>query len=199
MQLLPRWPANRWDLNPIEMVWAIMGARLAGRRFSDRQGLFAALREMWNALSMDTINALVLDFPRRVSLVLAVRGASISQLLSSHMAEPRAQDVWGGAILPFTAEEDAHTMAWARQHGRKCTRLLEDGEWAGPRTTLSLKHRYFVLEDMERNEMLARLSELAADMEGLADIATDLMSDSDEARIRAFLHLPAPHCFCSET
>jgi transposase len=74
-----RWPANRCDLNPIEMVWAIIGPRLAGRRFSDGQGLFDALQEMWNALSMDAINGLVLGFPRRGDLGLEVREAWVSQ------------------------------------------------------------------------------------------------------------------------
>jgi hypothetical protein len=45
-----------------------------------------------------------------------------------------------------------------------------------------VKHRYFVLDDVERNEMLAGLSEFAAEMEGLADIAIDSMRDIDEDR-----------------
>jgi hypothetical protein len=94
------------------------------------------------------------------------------------MTESRVQDVWGEEIVPFTTEEEADIMAWVRQHGRKWRRLLEEGEQVGARTTLSLKHGCFVLDDIEPNEMLARLSELAADMEGLADIATGPMPDS---------------------
>jgi hypothetical protein len=156
MQLLPRWSANRCDLNPIEMVWAIMGARLgvAGSLFvrgSSPLCRSCGMHCPWiQSTRMCSIS----------SLVLAVRGASIPQLLSSHMTEPRARDMWGGEIVPFTAEKDAYIMAWVRHHWRKWTRLLEEGQGQRTRTALSLKHRYFVLDDTERNEMLARLSEL---------------------------------------
>ena len=182
MELMPRWPANRCDLNPIEMLWAIMGARMAGRSFADRHALFAALCEIWDALAMETINSLVADFSRRVDLVIQVRGASISQLLSSHIKEPRPQDVWDGEIVPFTAEEDAHIMSWVGTNGRKWARLLEEGPWAGTRTRLSLKHRYDMLDDIERNDLMVRLQEVAAGLDGFVDIATDLRPDIGEDR-----------------
>jgi hypothetical protein len=53
-------------------------------------------------------------------------------------------------------------------------------EWAS--TTLSLNDRCFVLDDVWQNERLGRLSELAADMKGLEDMATHPMPDIDEDR-----------------
>ena len=73
-------------------------------------------------------------------------------------------------------------MSWVGTYGRKWARLLEDGPWAGTRTRLSLKHRYDMLDDIERNELMIRLGQVAAELDGVVDIATDLRPDIDEDR-----------------
>jgi hypothetical protein len=117
--------------------------------------------------------------------------------------------------VPLIDAEDAHIMAWVRQEGRKWTRPLEEGQWEGAQTKLSLRHRFLVLDDLERNELLSRHAELATDAEGLADIPSEPTPNIDEDRpdeervwkvtglppagFRALLRLPALNSFCSET
>jgi hypothetical protein len=51
MPLWRRWPANRRDLDPMEMLWSMLWsmllATLVGREFAGRDVIFDALREVW--------------------------------------------------------------------------------------------------------------------------------------------------------
>jgi hypothetical protein len=73
---------------------------------------------------------------------------------------PREQDVWGGERVPFTTEEDAQLVARVRFKGRKGGRLFGELQWGCDRIKAGLKYRLFMLDDMERNVLMARLSDL---------------------------------------
>jgi hypothetical protein len=61
----------------------------------------------------ESIDGLVESFRSRLELCLACKGASISQLLSSHRIEPRPQDIADVDGFPaFTAEVDAEIREW---------------------------------------------------------------------------------------
>ena len=83
--ILPGWPPNSPDLNPIEMLWAILKRE---RHRVDGPTLEAQVLAAWESISYDTINHLVGSFRRRCEMVLAVEGASVSQYLSSHKHPP---------------------------------------------------------------------------------------------------------------
>ena len=88
-KILPGWPANSPDLNPIEMIWAILKKRLARRSCDSTGDLLQMLIALWQEITTDTVNALVESFRKRLELVILVNGESISQYLSSHMTPNR--------------------------------------------------------------------------------------------------------------
>ena len=71
MNILPGWPPNSPDLNPIEMLWAIIGRRLAGKDFGTTAELDAEVKRIWAELAQDTIDRLVQSFRSRLELCLA--------------------------------------------------------------------------------------------------------------------------------
>ena len=124
MNILPGWPPNSPDLNPIEMLWAIIGRRLAGKDFGTTAELDAEVKRIWAELAQDTIDRLVQSFRSRLELCLACNGASISQLLSSHRTEPRPQDIAEVTGFPeFSDEVDFQIRDWVENHGRTWTKL----------------------------------------------------------------------------
>ena len=79
MMIVPGWPPNSPDLNPIEIIWAIIKKKLKERIISKEDDLFKIVQNIWNALDENVINNLVKDFIRRCQLVLELGGGSISQ------------------------------------------------------------------------------------------------------------------------
>jgi hypothetical protein len=82
--LCPSWPPNSPDLNPIEMLWAIMKGRIKWSEIHDRDEAIAKITDAWNAIDMSVINSLCLSFSRRVQLMIAARGETIQPLLSEN-------------------------------------------------------------------------------------------------------------------
>jgi hypothetical protein len=86
------------------------------------------------------------SFRSRLELCLACKGASISQLLSSHRIEPRPQDIAHVNGFPaFTAEVDAAIRDWVGSHGGKWTKLRDhlksEGISLGDFPSVVLKNR----------------------------------------------------------
>ena len=117
VNVLAGWPPNRCDLIPIEMAWSVAGMSLERENVKRENELFAALRAVWDGLDMSVTNRLVASFKRRLEMAVEVRGNTISQLLSSHMA-PRPQDIRDCVIRLFTEEDDMLLREVVRVIGR---------------------------------------------------------------------------------
>jgi hypothetical protein len=82
--------------------------------------MFAVLQQIWDALDVGMINRLVMDFGRRLELVVLVNGNSISALLSSHARKPRLALCRSGK---FTEAEDTALVQGVVRWDRNWTRL----------------------------------------------------------------------------
>ena len=76
VKLLPDWPANSPDCNPVEHCWAWIAKRLAGRAFLTEEELEAAIREEWEGRPPTLIPNLYGSMIRRLTAVLVARGAA---------------------------------------------------------------------------------------------------------------------------
>jgi transposase len=75
------WPANSPDLNPIELLWAILKhavAKLAPQTVDELQQV---LLRAWNSIPQTTVDALCGSFGPRLQMCLDLDGASISNHL----------------------------------------------------------------------------------------------------------------------
>ena len=80
VKLLENWPPYSPDLNIIEVVWAIMKARVEQRNPKTLDQLKKILIEVWNDLSWPTINGLVSSMEKRLQIVNSNPSKSIWQL-----------------------------------------------------------------------------------------------------------------------
>ena len=64
------------DLNAIEVIWAILKRRVRLLNPQDLCSLEAAIIEVWNQLTLTTINNLIQSLPKRVAYVAANGGLS---------------------------------------------------------------------------------------------------------------------------
>lgn len=70
------WPARSPDLNPIEHAWDALGRRITARQPPPRTipELRTALREEWERIPADLLNALITSMPHRCEACVSVRG-----------------------------------------------------------------------------------------------------------------------------
>ncbi|GFT14467.1 transposable element Tcb2 transposase [Trichonephila clavipes] len=70
------WPACSPDLDPIELVWDILGRRIAARPRPPAtvRDLENALLEEWNSIPQSLIDNPIASMENRCAAVLAVRG-----------------------------------------------------------------------------------------------------------------------------
>ena len=189
VNVLPGWPPNRCDLNPIEMAWSVAGTSLDRDGLKTEDELFAALQAVWDGLDMSVTNRLVASFKRRLEMVVEVRGNTISQLLSSHM-DPRPQDVREGVIPIFTEEDDARLREGVHMIGRHWQRIQDQIAFSTPRSALELRMRYDYLEGQDRNELAMALEREfvhgQAEMDVMLEVgfAAETGDDAELARIR---------------
>jgi hypothetical protein len=194
MRILAGWPPNSPDYNPIEMLWAIIGHRLAGRTFANEAELFAAVKAIWEGIHQSSIDALVLSFRHRLETGVAANGGSISQIMSSHMSAPRPQDIANvPPVPPFTAELDGLVRSYVEDNGRKWTQMGREVAELNAYTPVILKNRFIQLEIEERNaefaefngirlvtmhpEVIAVYEQFDAD---LLDAVADAMADEED-------------------
>jgi len=74
IHLLPYWPSQSPDLNPIENLWSILDNNLKDRRPQSKAELFQVLQEGWNRLDVDLLRRLVESMPRRIQAVIDANG-----------------------------------------------------------------------------------------------------------------------------
>jgi transposase len=128
-QLLPYWPANSCDLNPIEMLWGIIKRKLNWAEVKTLGEAIQIIMDAWNAIPMAVINALCGSFDERLQMMRDLGGASIQPFLSAHMhriadslkrppnyLHPDAKGMW-------TADEDRLLLDRHAQIGSRWKRL----------------------------------------------------------------------------
>jgi hypothetical protein len=80
VQVLPNWPPYSPDLNIIETIWAIMKRRAEARQPKILGALIAVLFEVWDNLSVSTINGLLAQIPNRLIQVITGNGHTIQHV-----------------------------------------------------------------------------------------------------------------------
>jgi hypothetical protein len=158
--VLPGWPPNSQDLNAIEMVWAILEARVEKIAPETKQELSQIIGEVWDALYQRIVNRLLASFTSRLELVIKARGRSISPYLSSHQSEPTPEDVAANPdFRPFTGEEDELILHWVGRLGNHWKRICDSLEpHFGARERTEIKHRVKWLTDIHENHQPSRLT-----------------------------------------
>lgn len=74
INVLPDWPANSPDLNPIENVWGIIKQQVYRHRYNSLAQLKAAVEAAWDAIALHTLQNLMGNMPRRLQRVVARNG-----------------------------------------------------------------------------------------------------------------------------
>ena len=77
IDLLPDWPPYSPDLNIIEVIWAIMEARVSKYQPRTVDQLINIIKDVWENLTFQTINGLVEEMPERLRKVNAKPQQSI--------------------------------------------------------------------------------------------------------------------------
>jgi transposase len=80
IHILKPWPPYSPDLNIIERVWAIMKHRIERNGPSTLEQLKEAIVDVWETLTLETINSLIAEMPRRMRQVRFNAGRSIQRL-----------------------------------------------------------------------------------------------------------------------
>jgi hypothetical protein len=105
--VLPGWPPNNPDLNPIEMVSSIIKVKGKQEHPSSTEEQKHVIEQVWSDLDQGVLNKLVTNFPSRLQMLVATQGRNISQYLPSHSQRISAIDAEPDAdFRPFSAEED---------------------------------------------------------------------------------------------
>ena len=76
INVLPDWPSQSPDLNPIEHLWSELGRRIRNRPqvIKNITELETALQEEWSKISMNQIISLIESMPRRIEAVISSNG-----------------------------------------------------------------------------------------------------------------------------
>jgi hypothetical protein len=152
--VLPEWPTNSPDLNPIEIIWAIMKLRIKKLAPKTKEELERTITAVWEELEPDVLNRLVRNFRKRREPVIKARGRSISQYLSSHRSEATEEDAAANSdFRAFEEEEDAAILDWVQLIGNRWKRITEIlAPRFGSRERSQIKHPAKFLMDRLSNE-----------------------------------------------
>src|SRR6218665_1296716 len=75
------WPPNSPDLNPVDYsIWGVLKQLVYRQRIRDIEHLKEVLTARWNEISQDTINRVIGQFSKLLSLVIAANGGRIHVL-----------------------------------------------------------------------------------------------------------------------
>lgn len=76
------WPPYSPDLNPMDYsIWGILSNAIQGRRFATLEGLKAALRRAWDAISVEQLFHIVNSFKKRLQACIDAKGGNFEHLL----------------------------------------------------------------------------------------------------------------------
>ena len=117
VKVMPGWPPNSPDLNPIEMLWGVLKKKIAGKMM-ERNAAFTMLEESWSSIADEVINKLVNSFVERCQLVLRLGGASATPYLASHRTDTPPTALPAPLWTPAEDQElerlyDSHGPRWA--------------------------------------------------------------------------------------
>ena len=76
VKVLPNWPPNSPDLNPVEHCWSWISQQLVGKKIRNANELEAAVRQAWAAKPADLIPKLYGSMVRRLTAVQVAKGAA---------------------------------------------------------------------------------------------------------------------------
>ena len=74
--VLPDWPPNSPDLNPVEHCWAWISRQMVGQQFKNAAELEGAIRGVWAARDPQFIPNLYGSMVRRLTTVVVAKGAA---------------------------------------------------------------------------------------------------------------------------
>ena len=74
INLLPDWPGNSPDLNPIENLWSEMKNRLRDERPTSKAGIKKVCQKVWKNIGVDYLEKLYESMPRRIQAVIDAEG-----------------------------------------------------------------------------------------------------------------------------
>ena len=78
------WPASSPDLNPIEMLWAIMKSRFESMADDKSMNTAEKLEFLWEEISQETVRSLILSLRWRIREVIRVSGWTIDPNTADH-------------------------------------------------------------------------------------------------------------------
>lgn len=78
LPILESFPAQSWDVNCIEHVWAQLAQKVRGRRPRTPAGFKAVILKEWGAIPQSTIDLLVAGVPKRILRIAEGGGAWIA-------------------------------------------------------------------------------------------------------------------------
>ena len=76
VKLLPDWPAQSPDLNPVETCWTFITWQLIGRCFPNKDSIWEAVCEAWAKVPADVIKGLYENMWKRTQAVREARGGN---------------------------------------------------------------------------------------------------------------------------
>jgi transposase len=104
--LLSGWPANSPDLNPIEMLWAILKEAVARLEPKSIEELQNVLLTVWNGISQAVVDKLCWSFARRLQMCLMTEGRAIGHLLGL-CGQEEVEQIWNS----WTDQDSGWTLA----------------------------------------------------------------------------------------
>ena len=77
ISVVPGWPANSPDLNPIENIWGMMKLEVYRKQYTNLDELKAAVQAAWDRIPVTTLRNCMLSLPRRLAKVIRLQGRYI--------------------------------------------------------------------------------------------------------------------------
>jgi transposase len=77
IHVLEEWPPGSPELNPIEILWAIMSKEVEKRLPDSKDDLKNFVQYVWNNIPIETITSLIDSFPQKLMKVLQLHGDQV--------------------------------------------------------------------------------------------------------------------------